>query len=186
MAGRRSWAEGHWWLGAKRNYLAVLVLLAMLVFGLHILTLRQLVAPPLQQYYIKAYRTSCTVVRRPLVLPYVQRSNGGRTLASIGDVVVLPPSRVGALRLALSTAATDAGARRVDFLSMSQDGADRTCASLEAQIQANRSPAWPTRVPPQLLEALGLGIVARVQHAPIWPVSGRAMRAATLCEAPSW
>src|ERR1700694_185126 len=119
MAGQRSWAEGRWWRGAKRDYLAVLVLAVLLAFGLHVLTLRQLVGPPLQRYYIDAYRASCAVVRRPLVLPYVQQPNGSRTLASIADVVVLPPSQPGALRLTLSKPAIDAGARRIDFLRMS-------------------------------------------------------------------
>src|SRR5688572_14937174 len=98
MANQKSWAEGRWWRGAIRSYIWVLVLILLVPFVVQPYLLRQRAAPPLQQFYINAYRTSCSVVARALVLPYVQRANGTRSLASVSDVAVLPASAAGRLR----------------------------------------------------------------------------------------
>ena len=102
MSDQKSWSEGRWWRGATRGgYLWFLAIVLLLPFVLHVLFMSQKASPPLQQFYIQAYRTSCSVMWRPLVLPYVQRADGARTLASISDVVVLPPKAAGALRAEL-------------------------------------------------------------------------------------
>lgn len=172
MSGRRSWAEGRWWRGAKRDYLVVVVAAVVMLFGLHAVSLRQAVQSPLQQYYIGVYRTSCSVVRRPLVLPYVLRSNGRRTLASIADVVVLSPSPAGALRVSLSSQAITAGAKRVEFLRTFSDAA---CVTLERQIQAGRT-ATPNRIPVSVLGPMALGILLFIAGVARSRRAGRAMR----------
>src|ERR1700704_5053476 len=97
MADQKSWAEGRWWRGAMRGgFLGVLLIVLLpLPFVLHLLTMTQKAAPPLQQFYIQAYRASCSGGRRPLVLPYVQRAGGVRTLGSISGVGVFPPQAGG-------------------------------------------------------------------------------------------
>src|SRR5688572_20438023 len=129
MADRKSWAEGPWWRGAIRGYLWVLVIVLLLPFALHLLVMSRKASPPLQQFYIQAYRTSCAVVPRPLVLPYVQRANGTRTLASITDVAVLPPKNPAGLRVALTDGAIRAGATRVEFLRTTEKGLGATCVA---------------------------------------------------------
>src|SRR5438132_364887 len=137
MARRKSWAEGHWWRGAIRSYVWIVALILLFPFLLQPLLLRQRAAQPLQRYYIQAYRTSCSVVPRPLVLPYVHRANGSTSLASISDVVVLPPSGPGRLRVALTDAALRTGATRVEFVRTTEARLPTACAGLDRQIQLN-------------------------------------------------
>lgn len=167
MADQRSWAEGKWWRGAKRDYFGVLVLAVLILFGLHAFTLHQMGSPPLQQFYIGAYRASCTIVRRPMALPYVQQANGARRLASLQDVVVLPSTPSGRLRLTLSNVAVTSGVHRVQFVRISGAGLNQACTDLSRQIQANRL-AVRTRIPPLLLGALvvcSFGLVVSVYRA---------------------
>lgn len=132
------------------TYLAVLLaILVLLPFGLQLVIRRQQAAPPLQQFYVDAYRRSCSVVRRPLVLPYVHQANGTKELASISDVVVLPPTGAGKLRIALKDAAVRAGARRVEFLRTMEGGLRRRAAIKFADgglsDRAFRIPTKPSR-----------------------------------------
>lgn len=158
MANQKSWAEGRWWRGAIRSYMWVLVLILLVPVAQPYLQ-RQRAAPPLQQFYINAYRTSCSVVPRALVLPYVQRANGTRSLASVSDVAVLPASAAGRLRVALTDAAVRAGVTRVEFLRTTGNGLRATCAALDRQIQLNARAVRP-RIPRPVLGILGLGVIA--------------------------
>ena len=161
MANQTSWAEGRWWRGAISSYVWVLLVLLLLPFALHLFTMRQRAAPPLQQFYIQAYRSSCAGLPRPLVLPYVQRANGARALASISDVVVLAPTAPGRLRVALTDAAIRSGANRVEFLRTAESSIRGTCAALDRQIQLNaRSVRTP--IPGFVLAGLALGLLALV------------------------
>src|SRR5688572_8889236 len=136
MANPKSWAEGRWWRGTIGSYLGVvLAIVVALPFLLQMVMRRQQAEPALQQFYIEAYRTGCSIVPRALVLPYVQRANGTKTLASISDVAVLPPTAAGKFRVALTDAAVRAGATRVEFLRTSEAGLSVTCAALNRQIQ---------------------------------------------------
>jgi hypothetical protein len=137
------------------------VLVPLILFGFHALTIRQMAAPPLQQFYIDAYRASCTVVRRPLALPYVQHANGSRKLAGVRDIVVLPSTATSGLRVTLSQTAVATGVQRVQFLRFGGDSLSRACGELNGQIQANRL-AVRSRIPPLLLGGLAIGIVALV------------------------
>ena len=175
MPFRASWGEGPWWRGARRDYLVPIVLAVVLVFALHTLALRQQASPPLQRFYIDAYRTSCTVVRRPLLLPYVVEPNGSRRLAAIGDVVVLPPSQAGALRLRLSDGAVRAGTKGIEFARMSGAGLLNACAALERQIQANRA-AVRTEIPVQVWAPIGVGLIAFMASVTRWRRRARSMR----------
>jgi type IV secretory pathway TraG/TraD family ATPase VirD4 len=160
MSGQKSWAEGRWWRGATRGgYLWFLAIVLLLPFVLHVLFMSQKAAPPLQQFYIQAYRTSCSVVRRSRVLPYVQRADGTQTLASISDVVVLPPKAAGALRVALTEQAIRSGVTRVEFLRTTEGRLGATCAALERQIQSNAHNIR-TRIPQNMLAVLTLGVIA--------------------------
>src|SRR6266540_1687089 len=102
MASKRSWAEGRWWRGARRDYLGVVVLVPLILFGFHALTIRQMAAPPLQQFYIDAYRASCTVVRRPLALPYVQHATARHTLSPFTALLVFRWHAPSQLRVTLA------------------------------------------------------------------------------------
>ena len=160
MANQKSWAEGRWWRGATRSYVWLFLLLAVLSpFALQLILWRQQAAPPLQRFYIESYRTACSVVPRPLVLPHVQRANGTAALASVLDVVVLPPTGPGRLRVALTDAAMRAGAKRVEFVRTTESGLPAVCAALDRQIQLNAA-SIRTRVPRELVGALALGVVA--------------------------
>jgi hypothetical protein len=176
MANQKSWTEGRWWRGAVGNYLAVLLaILVLLPFGLQLVMRRQQAAPPLQQFYIDSYRSSCSVVRRPLVLPFVHQANGTKALASISDVVVLPPTGAGKLRIALTDAAVRAGARQVEFLRTTEGGLPAMCAALDEQIQLNARSVRPT-VPAHVLWALAAGALAFVFGAVRSTRTRRAMR----------
>src|SRR4051794_36046104 len=101
MVGRRSWAEGRWWRGGKRDYLAVVLLAILAVCVLQVVTWQQLSAPPLEQYYITTYRSNC-VALRGMVLPYVLWPNGVRSLAVNHEVEPAQPSAQGSLPFKLS------------------------------------------------------------------------------------
>jgi type IV secretory pathway TraG/TraD family ATPase VirD4 len=137
MAGQQSWAEKRWWRGTVYDWLGAVLGGVLVVFVLHIVTLSQLTLAPLQRYYVNTYRASCTVARRPPVLPYLLQPNGSRRLASLGDVVVLPSTPNSGLRLSLSTKAIRAGVKGVQFLRVSERGMDLACADLANQIQMN-------------------------------------------------
>src|SRR5688572_16042009 len=162
MANQKSWAEKRWWRGTIGSSLGVLLaILVLLPFGLQLVMRRQQAAPPLQQFYIEAYRSSCSIVRRPLVLPYVHQANGTKALASISDLAVLPPTAAGRFRVALTDAAVRAGARRVEFLRTAESGLPATCASLDRQIQLNAGSVRP-RISGQVFWMLALGALALV------------------------
>ena len=158
MTNQTSWAERRWWRGTIRSYVWVLLVVLLIPFALHLFTIGQLVASPLQQFYIQAYRTSCAGVPRPLGLPYIQRANGVRTLASISDVVVLPPTAAGGLRIALADTAIRSGAKRVEFLRTAESSLAATCAGLDRQIQLNARNV-PTSVPHYVVRGMMLGIL---------------------------
>lgn len=175
MANQTSWAEGRWWRGAIRSYVWLLLILVLVPFALHLFTMAQRAALPLQQFYIQAYRTSCAGMPRPLVLPYVQRANGVRNLASISDVVVLPPTAAGRLRVALTDTASQAGAKRVEFLRTSESSLAGTCAALDQQIQLNAR-SVRTRIPGYVLAGLTFTVVALIVSVFASRRSRRAMR----------
>src|SRR5712691_6203887 len=142
MAGKQSWTEKRWWSGTVFDWMGVLLAVA-LVFVLAFVSvpfilLRHTVSSGLQDYYLTVYRSTCTTwERRTAALPYVLQSNGVRSLASTGDVVVLPPAPSGNLRLTLSKAAIAGGARGLQFVRVSAWRTDPACAELSRQIQAN-------------------------------------------------
>src|SRR5688572_29483004 len=142
MAGKQSWGEKSWWRGTVFDWLGVLLgvalVLVLAVVALPVLLLRHTESGGLQDYYLSVYRSTCgSWERRTAALPYVLQSNGARRLASIGDVVVLPPAPNGGLRLTLSRAAIDGGAKRLQFMRVSTWRTDPACAELSTQIQAN-------------------------------------------------
>lgn len=127
MASETSWAEGRWWRGTLRSYVWLLLILLLLPFALLSLVMRQRAAPPLQQFYTQAYRTGCAGVGRPLVLPYVQRADGGQTLASISEVNVLPPRAAGRPSFALTDTAIRSGVKQVQVLRTAEGSRAATC-----------------------------------------------------------
>lgn len=155
MAGEKSWAEGSWWRGVNRGHswlLGLLLLFVLLPFPLLTMMLHQKASPPLQQLYLQASRTSCSVVQRPLVLPYVRYATGRYTLPSIADVEV----HQSPVRLTLTEAARKAGARAIEFRTARGDAIPPTCSALDTQIQANAR-AVRTELPNEVIAALGIG-----------------------------
>ena len=142
MAGKQSWAEGHWWRGTVFDWLAVLLAIAI-VFVLALVSVpfflaRHSASGGLQDYYRTVYRSTCAGWdQRTAALPYVTLSNGVRRLAGAGDVVVLDPAPNGRLRLTLSKAAVAGGAKSLQFVHVSASRTDPVCADLSRQIQAN-------------------------------------------------
>src|SRR5438552_2882680 len=142
MAGKQSWAETRWWHGTVFAWSAVLLGVA-LAFGfaaiaLPALLVRHTMSRGLHDYYLAVYRSTCdSSARRTAALPYVTQLDGARRLASIGDVVVLPPTPNGSLRLTLSKAAIEGGAKALQFVRVSAWRTDPACAEMSRQIQSN-------------------------------------------------
>lgn len=154
MAGRRSWAEGRWWRGGKRDYLAVAVFAVLAVWGLLVLMLRQMSSHPLEQYYILTYRSHC-VGLRGMALPYVVWSDGTRSLAFNQEVDEGPATGDGRPSFKLSRQAVTNGAKQLLFVQTSDQDAPGTCRAVAAQIQANRAGVKP-HIPFPVLAVLGV------------------------------
>ena len=142
MAGKRSWAETRWWHGTVFAWPAVLLGIAFAVgfaaVALPALLVRHTISRGLHDYYLTVYRSTCeSADRRTAALPYVSQRNGTRQLATTGDVVVLPTTPNGGLRLTLSKAAIDGGAKGLQFVRVPAWRTDTACAELSRQIQPN-------------------------------------------------
>ena len=87
MAGKQSWAEGHWWRGTVFDWLGVLLVIAI-VFVLAFVSVpfflaRHTGSGGLKDYYRTVYRSTCAGWhQRTAALPYVTLSNGVRRLAA--------------------------------------------------------------------------------------------------------
>jgi type IV secretory pathway TraG/TraD family ATPase VirD4 len=156
---RRSWAEGRWWDGARRDPFGLVVISVLAMWYLFMFVQVRSLRDPLQRYYNEQYWTSCTGTLRPLVLPYVVDARGSRALATSGSVVVLSPSKPGgAVRFQLSEAAVAAGATRIEFL-RTRGPVWNACLALERHLHANRL-AVPIRMSPQISAAVGIAVLA--------------------------
>lgn len=150
MAGRKSWAEERWWRGARTDPLIAVIFVVAIVFGFPVFMMWRAASPPLQRYYINAFRASCDAsARRPIVVPYIQWANGGWTLASVRQVAALAPSPAGAQRFTLSSSAIQSGARSLEFVRISGPAVDRMCVAVNGQIQAATA-ASSLRIPLQV------------------------------------
>lgn len=154
MAGRQSWAEGRWWRGGKRDYLAAVVFAVAAVWGLQVLTIQQMSSPPLERYYIATYRSHC-VSLRGMTLPYVVWSDDTRSLALNHEVDDAAAVADGVPSFKLSRQAVTDGAKQLLFVQTADDDAPGTCRALAAQIQANRG-GVKTRIPFPVLAVLGV------------------------------
>jgi type IV secretory pathway TraG/TraD family ATPase VirD4 len=177
MAGRNSWAEGPWWKRAQNDPLGAVILVVAVLFGMPAFLLWHVAVPPLQRYYSDTYQTSCDVTPRgPIVLPYVQWTNGGWTLASVAQVASLPPSPAGVPRFSLSTAAVNKGAQKLQFVRISGPAVDSACVALSRQMYWNTAAGIATHLPLQVVGAMLLISVALIVTAWTQHQTGRTMR----------
>lgn len=196
MAGKQSWAEKRWWRGTVFD-LSSALLGVLLVFVLAFVSasiaipflLRERTPDPLAELYLNTRRSTCENLGHPIVaLPYVVTSNGVRRLASFEDVVVLPPTRTGGLRLTLSKSAIDAGTKGLQFVRVPAGRTDPACAEVATLIRGTaranmRRMAWWTLAPlAGVAFALVLGY-ARYRRAGGRMRRGQALRGSELLSA---
>src|SRR5436190_12269690 len=177
MVGRKSWAEGPWWKRAQHDPLGLVIFVVAAVFGLPAFLLWHIAVPPLQRYYADTYQAGCVATPRgPIALPYVEWANGGWTLASVAQVVSLPPTPAGMVRFNLSTAAIATGARRLQFVRISGPAAAGICVALKEQIRWNAASSLLTYLPRQVAGAMFLIGLALIVTACVHQQTGRTMR----------
>jgi hypothetical protein len=142
MAGKQSWAEKQWWHGTVFDWSGALLCI-VLAFALGLLVtpwlLRSRTPHPLLDLYENTNQWCMHWERGTTTLPYVVQSNGVRRLARFEDVVVLPPTARGGLRLRLSDTAIASGTRGLQSVHRPASQADVVCEELTTPMHDTAS-----------------------------------------------